>query len=191
MRLYRFKLLVVIPFLCLLLDVPTFAAPPFEAVCEDTHSKAYRTHIYDDSYQQLTPDDSSVGWSEGEKFRGDPWTFHYDPSVNSQFILVDNNPSMVMNIYDHMLLVVRPNPGLVGDQGLMSYVIRTRLRKIVVTDVSGRQGDYNSVKGRVTTLKCKFHLPQEYLNEERLKEAERVLRQQRLQELMQDDPTVD
>ena len=191
MFLCRPGILVVIPLLYLLIEVPTFAAPPFEAVCEDTHAKAYRTHIYDDSYRQLTPDDSNVGWSEGETFRGDPWTFRYDPNVSTQFILIDNNPAMVMGTYDHMLLVVRPNPGLVDEQGLMSYVIHTRLREIVVTDVAGRQGDYNSVKGRVTTLKCNFHLPQDYVNKERLKKSERVLRPRHLKELMQDELTDD
>lgn len=75
------------------------------------------------------------------------------------------------------------------EQGLMSYVIHTRLGEIVVTDVAGRQGDYNSVKGRVTTLKCNFHLPQDDVNKERLKKSERVLRPRHLKELMQDELT--
>ena len=166
MCLFRPMPWLAVPFLILLLVVPTFAAPPFEAVCEDTHTKAYRTHTYDDSGQQLSADDSTAGWSEGEKFQGDPWTFQYDPNVSTEIIMIDNNPAMVMDTHDHMLLVIKPNRGVMSEQGMMSYVIHTRLRVIAVTDVAGRQGDYNSVKARVTTLKCKFYLPEDYLRAE-------------------------
>ena len=166
MRLSQHIFRFAVPFLILLPAVPTLAAPSFEAVCEDTHTKAYRTHIYDGGGKQLTTDDSTAGWSEGEKFQGDAWTFQYDPNVSTQFIMIDNNPAMVMDTHDHMLLVIKPNVGPMSEHGMMSYVIHTRLREIVVTDVAGRQGDHNSVKGRVTTLKCKFYLPREYVMDE-------------------------
>ena len=113
------------------------AVPPFQAVCEGEHIKAFRTGIYAPDGLQLTPNE---GWSEGEQFRGEPWVFQYFLVDNTHVMLIDNNPAIIMDVDDDMLMVVKPNRGLAGEEGMLSFVIHTGMRMIVATEVAGRSG---------------------------------------------------
>ena len=137
----------------MLLPTLASAVPPFQAVCEDVHIKAFRTGIYTPDGLQLSPEE---GWSEGEKFGGEPWVFQYFLVDSTHVMLIDNNPAIVMDANDDMLMVVKPNRGLTGEEGMLSFVIHTGMRMIAATEVAGRSGSSHSIKARVITFKCVF-----------------------------------
>jgi hypothetical protein len=127
----------------------SLAGPAFRAVCEDDKVIAFR---YETDFSGKP---SADGWSKGEKFLGNPWTFVYE---GGDSMLINGKKAIVLGSNGPSVVAIEPGIAQAG-AGVWSYVVHTDLNMIVAAQVNGfshGKDSSNGIKTRSVSFKCNF-----------------------------------